>query len=72
MTDNVDHLEQCFGLIFLMPIFIFVSIRHVFELENGVTLTLKHHSILSATNYFVLVLFINIFNSNTLYMLYLS
>ena len=32
MTDNADHLEQCFGLIFLMPIFISVSIRHVFEL----------------------------------------
>lgn len=42
---------------FLMAFFISdsVSIRHDFELENGVTITLKHHSILSATNYFVLV-----------------
>lgn len=57
MTDNADHIEQRFGLIFLMPIFISdsVFIRHVFELENGVTLTLKHHSISSATNYFMLV-----------------
>lgn len=57
MTDNADHIEQRFGLIFLMPIFISdsVFIRHVFELENVVTLTLKHHSILSATNYFMLV-----------------
>lgn len=59
MTDNADHIEQRFGLIFLMPIFISDSvlyfIRHVFELENGVTLTLKHHSISSATNYFMLV-----------------
>lgn len=57
MKDNADHIEQRFGLIFVMPNFISdsVFIRHIFELENGVTLTLKHHSILSATNYFMLV-----------------
>lgn len=26
MTDNVAHIEQCFGLIFLMPIFISDSV----------------------------------------------
>ena len=57
MKDNADHIEQRFGLIFVMPNIISdsVFIRHIFELENGVTLTLKHHSILSATNYFMLV-----------------
>ena len=59
MGIKPNNISVSFYDAIFFPI-VYRSTRHFFELENGITITLKHHTILS---YFLLFLCINIYSN---------